>query len=151
MVMVVLNRAQSHQDCHLHCCHLFLSPVQVTQFQDHLGHKYRSEMQQPNAGSTRARSALRWCPCAFGCCILLLYTCAQDGLDIVQFVLVHVVFSFHQLAKILHFHSWWSSPAATCTAGVFLWSSSTLLMCTQTNNRHILQLALCSGGGLQLI
>ena len=39
-------------------------PAQVAQCPDHLGHKYRSGMQQPNAGSTRARSALRWCPCA---------------------------------------------------------------------------------------
>ena len=30
------------------------SPTQVAQCQDHLGHKYRSGMQQPNAGSTRA-------------------------------------------------------------------------------------------------
>ena len=33
-------------------------------------------------------------------------------------------FSFHQLAQILHLHSWWSSPAATCTGGVFLQSTS---------------------------
>ena len=46
-------------------------PAQVAQCQDHLGHKYRSGMQQPNAGSTRARSALRWCPCAS--CIWLLH------------------------------------------------------------------------------
>ena len=90
-------------------------PAQVAQCQDHLGHKYRSGMQQPNTGSTRARSALRWCPCAS--CIWLLhhicslhkgttimqimplcylylvaasrsYTCTQDGLDTVQLALV---------------------------------------------------------------
>ena len=48
-------------------------PVQVAQCQDHLGHMYRSGM-QPNAGSTRARSALRWCPCAS--CIWLLHPAA---------------------------------------------------------------------------
>ena len=41
------------------------------------------------------------------------YTCAQDGLDTVQLVLV--VFSFHQLAQILHLHLWWSSLTATCS------------------------------------
>ena len=46
-------------------------PAQVAQCQDHLGHKYRSGMLQPNADSTRARSALRWCPCAS--CIWLLH------------------------------------------------------------------------------
>ena len=46
-------------------------PAQVAQCQDHLGHEYRSGMQQPNAGSTRARSPLRWCPCAS--CIWLLH------------------------------------------------------------------------------
>ena len=34
-----------------------IPPAQVAQCQHHLGHKYRSGMQQPNAGSTRARSA----------------------------------------------------------------------------------------------
>ena len=46
-------------------------PAQVAQCQDHLGYKYRSGMQQPNTGSTRARSALWWCPCAS--CIWLLH------------------------------------------------------------------------------
>ena len=39
-------------------------PAQVAQCQDHLEHKHRSGMQQPNAGSIRARFALRWCPCS---------------------------------------------------------------------------------------
>ena len=47
---------------------------------------------------------------AFGCCILLLFTCFRGGLDTVQLALV--MFSFHQLAQILHLHSWWSSPIA---------------------------------------
>ena len=37
-------------------------PAPVAQFQDHLGHKYRSGMQQTNAGSTGAGSALRVVP-----------------------------------------------------------------------------------------
>ena len=49
--------------------------------QGHLGHKYRSGMQQPNAGGTRARSALRWCPCASGMVTTShCYICTQDGL-----------------------------------------------------------------------
>ena len=73
-------------------------PAQVAQCQDHLGHKYRNKMQQPNAGSTRARSELS------PLCKLHLvaasssYTCAQDGLD---------------------------TATLTCAAGVFLWRTST--------------------------
>ena len=59
---------------------------------------------------------------AFGCCIALFYTCAQDGLDTVQRALV--VFSFHLLAKIFHLHSW-SSPTATYAGDVFTLSTST--------------------------
>ena len=74
-------------------------------------------MQQPNAVSTRARSAGgTLMQAAFGCCILLLYM-PQDGFDTVQLALV--VFFLRALAH--------------------------LLMCTQTN-RHTLQLALCGGG-----
>ena len=77
-------------------------PAPVAQCQDHLGHKYRSGMQQPNAGSTRARSAFRWCLCKLNLVAASRsYTCAQGGLDTVQLALV--VFSFHPLAKILHF------------------------------------------------
>ena len=46
-------------------------PAQVAQCQDHLEHKYRSGMQQLNAGNTRTRCALGWCPCAS--CIWLLH------------------------------------------------------------------------------
>ena len=55
-----------------------------------LGTSHKSRMQQPNAGSTIARFA-------------------RGG------ALVH----FHQLAQILHLHSWWSSPTATYTGGIF--------------------------------
>ena len=92
--------------------------------QDHLGHKYRSGMQQPNAGSTRARSALRWCPCAS--CIWLLHP-APILVPKMVLTLRNLrwwCFSFHQLAKILHLPSRSSSPAATCTGGVFHWSTS---------------------------
>ena len=46
-------------------------------------------------------------------------------------------FSFHQLAQILHLHSWWSSQLALVV--FFLRALAHLLMC-------ILQLALCGGG-----
>ena len=75
------------------------------------------------------------------------YTCAHDGVDTVQLALV--VFSFHQLAKILHLQSWSSSPAATCAGGVFPGALAHLLMCAQTN-RHTLQLALCGCGCLYI-
>ena len=111
-------------------------PVQVAQCQDHLVHKYRSGMQRPNAGSTRARSALRRCFCAS--CIWLLhpaptYTCFQDGLDTacatcdgevfhpstsenaplaLTVVITHCnlrwwcFLSINYIVKILHLHSW---------------------------------------------
>ena len=88
-------------------------PAQVAQCQDHLGYKYRSGMQQPNTGSTRARSALWWCPCAS--CIWLLHP-APILVPKMVLTLCNLrwwCFSFHQLAKILHLHSWWSSLAAT--------------------------------------
>ena len=98
--------------------------VQVAQCQDHLGHKYRSGMQQPNADSTRARSALRWCPCAS--CIWLLHP-APILVPKMVLTLRNLrwwCFSFHQLAKILHLPSRSSSPAATCAGGAFHWSTS---------------------------
>ena len=121
-------------------------PAQVAQCQPHLGHKYRSGMQQPNAGSTRARSALRWCPCAS--CIWLLHP-APILVPKMVLTLCNLrwwSFSFHQLVQILHLQSWSSSPAATCAGGVFLGALAHLLMCAQTN-RYTLQLALCGGGG----
>ena len=99
-------------------------PAQIAQCQDHLGHKYRSGMQQTNAGSTRARSVLGWCPCAS--CIWLLHP-APILVPKMVLTLCNLrwwCFSFHQLAKILHLQSWSSSPAATCTGGVFHWSTS---------------------------
>ena len=106
-------------------------------------------MQQPNAGSTRARSALRWCPCAS--CIWLLHP-APILVPKMVLTLCNLrwwCFSLHQLAKILHLQSWSSSPAATCAGGVFLGALAHLLMCAQTN-RHTLQLALCGGGGIYI-
>ena len=44
-------------------------------------------------------------------------------------------FFFHQLAHTLHLHTWWSSPIATCTGGVFLPNTSANTL-----------LALCGGG-----
>ena len=110
-------------------------PVQVAQCQDHLGHKYRSGMQQPNAGSTRARSALRWCPCAS--CIWLLHP-APILVPKMVLTLCNLrwwCFSFHQLAQILYLHSWWSSFTATCTGGVFPWS--TCIICNITRPNHV--------------
>ena len=58
-------------------------PAQVAEGQDHFGTS-RSRMQQQNAGSTRARYGYRFgaiVQAAIGCCILLLHTGAQDGLQ----------------------------------------------------------------------
>ena len=112
-------------------------PAQVAQCQDHLGYKYRSGMQQPNTGSTRARSALWWCPCAS--CIWLLHP-APILVPKMVLTLCNLrwwCFSFHQLAKILHLQSWWSSPAATCAGGVFLWSTSAFTNVRTNEKSHI--------------
>ena len=77
-------------------------------------------MQQPNAGSTRARSALRWCPCAT--CIWLLH---PAPILVPKMVLTHV-----PLALVVFFFG----------------ALAHLLMCAQMN-RHTLQLAMCGGGG----
>ena len=104
--------------------YIYIQPAQVAQCQHQLGHKYRSGMQQPNAGSKRARSALRWCPCAS--CIWLLHPAPilVPKLVLTLCNLRWWCFSFHQLAKILHLQSWSSSPAATCAGDVFPWSTS---------------------------
>ena len=114
------------------------TPAQVAQCQDHLGHKYRGGMQQPNAGSTRARSALRLCP------LCKVHVVAASR----SYTLCNLCwwcFSLYQLAQILYLHSWWSSCTATFTGGVFLGALAHLLMCSQTN-MHKLQIALCGGG-----
>ena len=110
-------------------------PAQVAQYQDHLAHKYRSGMQQPNAGSTRARSALRWCPCAS--CIWLLHPAPilVRKVVLIPCNLCWWCFSFHQLAKILHLQSWSSSSDATCAGGVFPWSTSAFTNVRQTNSQ----------------
>ena len=112
-------------------------PAQVAQCQDHLGYKYRSGMQQPNTGSTRARSALWWCPCAS--CIWLLHP-APILVPKMVLTLCNLrwwCFSFHQLAKILHLQSWLSSPAATCAGGVFHWSTSAFTNVRTNEYAHI--------------
>ena len=85
---------------------------------------YRSGMQQTNAGSTKARFALRWCPCAS--CIWLLHPAPIDLCPRWSWHCATCagVFSFLPLAQILHLHSWWSSPTATCAGGVFSRSTS---------------------------
>ena len=65
--------------------------MQVAECQDHLGDKYigagcSNQMQLAQGHHLNANLALVL-P-AFGCCIPLLYTCAQDGLDTVQLALV---------------------------------------------------------------
>ena len=94
-------------------------------------------MQQPNAGSTRAIFALRWCPCAS--CIWLIHPAPIDH----ECNLRWWCFSFHQLAQTLHLHSWWSSPAATCADSVFPRSTctSSLPMNTEQSPTHSLRLA----------
>ena len=47
---------------------------------------------------------------------------------------LHRCFSIHQLAQILHVHTWWSSPIATCAGCVF-----------PATGTHA-PLALCGGG-----
>ena len=58
-------------------------------------------------------------------------------------------FSFHQLAQILHLHSWWLSPAATCAGGVFPWSTSAFTNVHAYCNLHcvvVVDVFLCCGG-----
>ena len=75
------------------------------------------------------------------------HTCTHDGLDTVQLVLV--VFSTVYLPptreQILHLHSWWSSPAATCTGCVFAWSTSafTNVYTSKFIGMHCNLIALC--------
>ena len=45
------------------------------------------------------------------------YTCSKMVLTLCN---LSWCFSSHQLAQVLHLHSWWSSPAATCAGDVFL-------------------------------
>ena len=111
--------------------YICIPPAQVAQCQRHLGQKYRSGMQQTNAGSTRARSALRWCPCASCIWLLHLASILVPKMVLTLCNLRWWCFSFHPLAKILHLQSWSSSAAATCTGGVFPWRTSTFTnVCT---------------------
>ena len=50
--------------------------------------------------------------------------------------------SFHQQVQILHWHMWWSAPAATCTGGVFPSSSWRKYSTCTCGGHHPLQLAL---------
>ena len=56
-----------------------------------------------------------WCFPSINRCKYSTGTCG--GQHLLQLELV--VFSFQQLAQILHLHMWWSSPVATCAGGVF--------------------------------
>ena len=49
---------------------------------------YRSGMQQPNAGSTRARFALMWCPCPLVVVLVVVFLCCGDGGCIYMMVVV---------------------------------------------------------------
>ena len=99
--------------------------AQAAQCQSHLGHNSIGAGCSNQIQVTQGQD-LHWggalVQAAFGCCIPLLLTCGQDSIETVQLALV--VFSFHQLVQILHLHSWWSSPAATCAGGVFPQSTS---------------------------
>ena len=64
-----VEAGNDHNDCKRSICASWwkekhASPAQVVQCQHHLGYKYKGacRMQQSSAGSTRVRSALRWCP-----------------------------------------------------------------------------------------
>ena len=52
------------------------------------------------------------------------------------------MFSFHQQVQILHWHMWWSAPAATCAGGVFPSSSWRKYFTCTCGGHHPLQLAL---------
>ena len=52
------------------------------------------------------------------------------------------MFSFHQQVQILHWHMWWSAPAATCAGGVFPSSSWRKYSTCTCGSHHPLQLAL---------
>ena len=47
------------------------------------------------------------------CCSILL----QLALMLADLNLALVVFSFHELVQILHWHTWLSAPVATCAGG----------------------------------
>ena len=51
------------------------------------------------------------------CCCILLQLALKLHDHCTLFVLV--VISFHQLVQILHLHTWWLAPAATCICGGF--------------------------------
>ena len=63
------------------------------------------------------------------CCSWLMY-------------LALVVFSFHQLSQILHLHTRWSAPAATCTDVVFPTISWCKYSTCTRGGQHLLQLVL---------
>ena len=99
--------------------------------------EWHSLLYAGNLGRFYLRFALRLCPCAS--CIWLLHPAPIDVPKMVLTLqLALVVFSVHQLAQILHLHSWWSSQLALVV--FFLRALAHLLM-------RILQLALCGGGG----
>ena len=96
-------------------------------------------MQQPNAHGTRAPSLMQIPPL----CYLYLfaasrsYTCAQDGLETVQLVLVA-----SQLAQILYLHSCGHHPLQLALhGGVSPWGTSAFIN-VHTNEYAQLQLAL---------
>ena len=81
------------------------TPPQVAEDQDHRWHYSRSRMQQPNAGSTRARFCWGMCTCAS--CNWLLHPAptSQDGLDLLQLALVVV---YLPLISTKTHWCWWS-------------------------------------------
>ena len=77
-------------------------------------------MQQPNAGSTMVplyKLLLVAASCSYRLVPKMVLTLCN---------LLWWCFSFHQLAQILHLHSWWSSPAATCAGVSFPRSTSAI-------------------------
>ena len=120
-------------------------PVQVAVSRPSWAQVYMSRMQQPNAGSTRARFEV------VPLCKLHLVAESRSYRLVSKMVLTLCnlrwwCFSFHQLAQILHLHSW-CMVIATCAGGIFPQSTSAF------TNAHIATcsvwwwLYICGGSG----
>ena len=116
-------------------------PAQVAQCQGHLGHKYRSGMQQPNAVCTRAPPQSKSCPRTTSIWLLHPAPMLVPKMVLTLCNLRWWCFSIHQLAKYSTCSHGWHHLLQLALVVFFLGALAHLLMCAQTN-RHSLQLAL---------
>ena len=75
-----------------------------------------------NMGTYKKHHTVQVAMCAYSfvrTLVNVLVRKLQQVITTMTVQLVLVVFSFHQLAKILHLQSWLSSSTATCAGGVF--------------------------------